>query len=114
MTDCIFCKIASGEMKTDRVYEDDRVVAFRDINPQAPHHLVIIPREHIVSTLDLTEQHRELIGHIHLVAAQLARELGIADEGFRLVLNTNPGAGQSVWHLHYHLLGGRRLSWPPG
>jgi histidine triad (HIT) family protein len=114
MTDCIFCRIASGEAPSDRVYEDDQVVAFRDLNPQAPHHILIIPREHIAGTLDLSEAHRTLVGHIHLVAAKLARDLGIADEGFRLVLNTNRGAGQSVFHLHYHLLGGRSLGWPPG
>jgi histidine triad (HIT) family protein len=114
MADCIFCRIASGEAETDRIYEDDQVVAFRDLNPQAPHHVLIIPREHIATTLDLDESHRELLGHIHLVAAKLARDLGFADEGFRLVLNTNRGAGQSVWHLHYHLLGGRPFGWPPG
>ncbi len=113
-TDCIFCKIAQGDIPVELAYKDDQVMAFRDIAPQAPHHLLIVPLEHIPTTLDLEEKHRTLVGHIYLVAAKLARELGIAEDGFRVVNNCNEAAGQTVWHLHFHLLGGRDLSWPPG
>ncbi len=113
-TDCLFCKIASGEIPATLVYEDEQVVAFHDIEPQAPQHLLIIPRRHIRTTLDLTAQDESLVGHIYRVAAKLARQFGIADDGFRLVNNCNEAGGQVVWHLHFHLLGGRRMTWPPG
>ena len=113
MSDCIFCKIANKEIKSDIVYEDDRVVAFNDINPHAPVHVLVIPKKHIVGVAEARDEDAELIGHLQLVAAKLAEEKGGA-EGYRIVVNSGPLAGQSVMHLHYHLLGGRRLNWPPG
>jgi histidine triad (HIT) family protein len=112
--DCLFCKIATGDIPARIIYQDDLVVAFHDIEPQAPQHVLIIPRQHIVTLLDLTRDEQMLIGHIHLVATQIARQLGIADDGFRLVNNCNAAGGQVVWHIHFHLLGGRRMNWPPG
>ena len=113
-SDCIFCQIAAGEMDADRVYEDDHVVAFRDIHPQAPTHILVIPREHVARVDDLEDDQAELVGRLFLAAAELAAEEGIDDSGYRLVMNTGAGAGQSVFHIHLHLLGGRPLSWPPG
>lgn len=114
MADCLFCKIVSGETKADVVHEDDSVVAFRDINPQAPTHLLVIPRKHVASLNDLTGEDERLVGHIARVAAQLARKENIGESGYRLVANCGRGAGQSVDHIHFHLLGGRALGWPPG
>lgn len=114
MSDCLFCKIAAGTLPAAKVYEDELVVVIEDITPQAPHHLLIIPRKHIVSCLDVNEDDLSLIGHIHQVAAAMARERGVAESGFRLVTNTNADAGQSVFHIHFHFLAGRRLLWPPG
>ena len=114
MSDCLFCGIVEGKIKANLVYQDDAVVAFKDIAPRAPVHILIIPRKHIVSVLDLEPSHAVLIGGIFQVAAKLAREQGIAESGFRVVVNSGPQAGQSVFHLHYHLLGGRPMSWPPG
>lgn len=112
--DCLFCKIATREIPASVVFENERIVAFDDINPQAPTHVQIIPRKHIATSLDVGDDDRELIGEMVTVAARLARERGFADDGFRLAVNTNPAAGQSVYHLHLHLLGGRSFSWPPG
>ncbi len=112
--DCLFCKISAGTIPAKMVFENERIVAFDDINPQAPTHIQIIPRKHIATTLELGAEDRELMGEIVQTAAALARERGIAESGFRLVVNTNPGAGQSVYHLHVHLIGGRRFGWPPG
>ena len=110
MESCIFCKIASGEMPTPFVYEDDRVVAFRDIQPQAPVHILLVPRRHIPS---LPEAHDpQLLGHLLLAARQAAEKVGLKQ--YRLVINTGPDAGQSVFHLHLHVLGGRKMAWPPG
>lgn len=114
MTECIFCRIAAGEIPADLVYEDEAVVAFRDLNPQAPTHILIIPRRHIATTNDLTPEDAELVGKLVLVAKQVAAKEGIAEDGYRLVLNCNAGAGQTVFHIHLHLLGGRALGWPPG
>lgn len=114
MADCLFCKILNGEMDSDIVHEDDHVVGFRDINPQAPHHVLFIPREHIATLNDLDEGHVELMGRLFLAAKQYAGENGIADDGYRTVVNCNEGAGQSVFHVHLHLLGGRPMTWPPG
>ena len=114
MTDCIFCKIADGEIETDFVYEDDQVVAFRDLNPQAPTHVLVIPREHIATTNDLTAQNADIVGRMTLAAKQIAEQDGIAERGYRTVLNCNPEAGQSVFHIHLHVLGGRPMGWPPG
>ncbi len=114
MEDCIFCKIIKGDIPVTKVYEDDLVVAIEDIGPVAPLHLLIMPKRHIVNSLDLQPEDEALIGHIFRVAATIAREKGVADEGFRIVNNNNAGAGQSVFHIHFHLLGGRHLTWPPG
>ncbi len=114
MEGCIFCSIVGGKTPVDKVYEDDKVIAFKDINQQAPTHILIIPKEHIPTLLDIREKHQELIGWIHIVASRLAKEFGIADDGFRVVNNCNDYGGQSVFHIHFHLLGGRRLQWPPG
>jgi histidine triad (HIT) family protein len=108
--DCIFCKIIAGQIPSDVIYTDDKVVAFRDINPMAPVHLLIIPREHILSLNDVTEQQTTLVGHMVQVAKQLAKQQGIATKGYRVVINTGPQGGQVVQHLHMHLLGGRELT----
>ncbi|HMK31785.1 MAG TPA: histidine triad nucleotide-binding protein [Terriglobales bacterium] len=113
MSDCLFCRILAGEVPSRKVYADERVYAFEDINPQAPTHVLIIPRKHIVGLKEAADGDAELIGHTHLVAAKIARERGI-ERGYRTVLNVGPDSGQSVFHLHLHLLGGRRLAWPPG
>jgi len=111
---CIFCKITSGEIPAKTVYKDEQLVVIEDINPAAPLHILLIPRKHIGSTLDLLPEDDALVGHLHRVAAQIARERGFAESGFRLVTNTNADAGQSVFHIHFHLLAGRSLTWPPG
>jgi histidine triad (HIT) family protein len=114
MSDCLFCGIIDGRVKASIVYRDDAVVAFNDIRPRAPVHILIIPRKHIASVLDIEPNDNALIGQIFQVAARLAREHGVAESGFRVVVNAGPDAGQSVFHLHYHLLGGRQMGWPPG
>jgi histidine triad (HIT) family protein len=111
--DCLFCKIASGEMDSDIVVQSDRVVAFRDINPGAPAHVLVIPRRHIASAADLGRSDGELLAEMFEAAASLAAQEGL-DGGYRVVTNVGPDAGQSVDHLHLHVLGGRRMSWPPG
>ena len=108
---CIFCKIITGELPSDKVYEDDKVIGFRDINPIAPVHLLIIPRKHIPSIRDLTDEELPLLGHMTVVANKLAADEGIADGGYRLIINCGPEAGQTVFHIHMHVLGGRTLSW---
>ena len=114
MSDCLFCKIAAGDIPSSRVAESDTLVAFNDIAPQAPVHILIIPKKHIESNLGLTEDDSGLIADIHMMANSLARERGLDKSGFRLVTNVGAEAGQTVFHLHYHLLGGRSMSWPPG
>lgn len=114
MSDCLFCGIVEGTIKANIVFQNDLVVAFKDIGPKAPVHILIIPRKHIVGVLDVTAEDGAVIAEIFQVAARLARELGIADSGFRVVVNSGRDSGQSVFHLHYHLLGGRQMSWPPG
>ena len=114
MSDCLFCGVVEGKIKGNIVYQDDSVVAFKDINPKAPVHVLIIPRRHVAGVLDLNADDGAMIGHIFEIAARLAREQGIADSGFRVVVNSGADAGQSVFHLHCHLLGGRRMTWPPG
>lgn len=111
---CLFCRIVRSEVPAEFVHQDDLVLAFPDINPKAPTHLLIIPRKHIDSAADLADTDAQMLGRMFSVAAKLARETGIADRGFRLVSNSGPAAGQSVDHLHFHLLGGRSMSWPPG
>ena len=113
MNDCLFCKISSGEILSSKVYEDDRVFAFDDINPKAPTHVLIVPKKHIRGLKEATAEDAELLGHCQLVAAEIARQRDI-EEGYRTVYNVGPRAGQSVFHLHLHLLGGRPLRWPPG
>ena len=111
---CIFCQIAQDEIASDIVYEDDQLIAFRDLNPQAPVHIIVIPREHISTLAAASAQHTQLLGQITLAAAEIARQEEIAQGGYRLVANVGPDGGQSVDHLHFHLLGGRQLHWPPG
>ena len=113
MHDCLFCKMIAGEIPTKKVYEDDKTFAFHDINPQAPTHVLIVPKKHIVGLKEATPGDVEIIGYCQLVAAKIARERDI-ENGYRTVYNVGPGAGQSVFHLHLHLLGGRKLAWPPG
>ncbi len=111
--DCIFCKIARGEIPANKVYEDEEFVAFKDINPQAPIHVLIIPKKHIESLSEAKEEDRELLGKLLWVAKKVAQELNLR-KGYRLVINTGPDGGQEVLHLHVHLLGGRAMAWPPG
>jgi histidine triad (HIT) family protein len=115
MTDeCIFCKIAGGEIPVTLLYEDDLVVAFTDIHPVAPYHVLIVPRAHVPTLMDLTEEHAAAMARVATVAAIVAQQLGFAENGFRLTLNSGPDAEQVVPHLHFHLLGGRKFGWPPG
>jgi histidine triad (HIT) family protein len=114
MSDCIFCKIGRKEIPSRIAYEDRQVVAFEDVNPQAPTHTLIIPKEHFATLNDISQQEEALLGHMTLVAVRLAKEKGLQEEGYRLVTNCMAGAGQSVFHIHLHLLGGRRFAWPPG
>ncbi len=111
---CIFCQIAEGKAPADLLHQDDEVVAFRDISPEAPEHILVIPREHIATLNELDEHHAMLAGRLLLTARRLARELGVAEQGYRLVTNCNGDGGQTVYHIHLHLLAGRALSWPPG
>jgi histidine triad (HIT) family protein len=116
MTDtyCLFCKIASGEINADVIYENDYVMAFRDINPQAPTHVLVIPRKHIATINELVDTDQYVAGALHLAAKDIAKQEGIAEDGFRTVMNCNSAAGQTVFHIHLHVLGGRDFSWPPG
>jgi len=114
MTDCLFCKMAGGAIPVRKVYEDDQLFAIEDINPVAPVHILIIPKQHLVNSLELSAANDQVIGAVYRVAADLARERGVAESGFRVVNNNNAGAGQSVFHIHFHLLGGRNFAWPPG
>ena len=111
---CLFCKIVAGEIPADIIYESVTTIAFRDINPQAPLHVLIIPRKHIATINDITPQDQEIVGDLYLAARDIASSEGIADEGYRIVMNCNEAAGQTVFHIHMHLLGGRALTWPPG
>lgn len=111
---CLFCKFVTGELEADVVYETDSVLAFRDINPQAPKHVLIVPRRHIPTINELEDDDAPLVGRLLTAARDIAKAEGIAEDGFRVTMNCNEGAGQSVFHVHLHLLGGRRFSWPPG
>jgi len=113
LLDCIFCKIANKEIPVEAVYEDDKVMAFKDINPESPVHLVLIPKKHIPTFFDLSEEDAGLIGDLHLAAVKIAREMGL-EKGFRLISNCNEDAGQLIFHIHYHMMAGRTLNWPPG
>lgn len=112
--DCLFCKIIKGEIPSTKVYEDDLVYAFNDITPVASTHVLIIPKEHIASALEIDEKNASLIGHIFAVANKIAKSVGIDEKGFRIVNNCGEDGGQTVHHIHFHLIGGRNLSWPPG
>lgn len=114
MSDCLFCKMVVGEMSPDIVYENDDVMAFRDINPAAPMHVLVIPRKHIPGINDIAEDDDALIGKMYLAAAQVAKQEGVAESGYRTVMNCGGDAQQSVFHLHLHVIGGRKLNWPPG
>ena len=114
MENCLFCKIANGGIPANIVYQDENVVAFVDINPQAPKHILLIPRQHIASITDLTLDDRPMLAQIFTTAQKLAHEMRIDESGYRIVSNVGPDSGQSVFHLHFHLLGGRKFSWPPG
>ena len=114
MTDCLFCKIAEGKIPAKKAHEDDEIIAFYDINPQAPLHLLIIPKKHIPTVGELTSDDLPLVGKMVAVAQKIAAEQNITESGFRLVFNNNEDAGQEVFHIHLHLLGGRKFSWPPG
>lgn len=114
MEDCLFCKICEKKVKSQIAYEDDHVVAFRDVNPQAPTHILIVPRKHIPTLLDLTPEDNDILFHIYSRIKQLSQELGLAEKGFRVVVNCRSYGGQTVYHLHFHLLGGRFMTWPPG
>lgn len=112
--DCIFCSIIKGEIPSDKVYEDDSILAFKDINPAAPVHIIIIPKTHISSANELNDSNCDIVGHIFKIAAKLAKEMGISEKGYRIVNNCGDEGGQTVKHLHFHLLGGRSMQWPPG
>ena len=114
MEECIFCKIIKGEIPTNIIYQDDQVIAFDDLYPKAPIHKLIVPRKHIATLNDLTPAHKELVGHMVYTATQLAKKLNIDEKGYRTLLNCNADAGQEVFHIHLHLLGGRKMTWPPG
>ena len=111
---CLFCKIIAGKISGDLVHQDERCVVIRDINPQAPTHVLVIPREHLESLDDASQKDESLLGHLLRVGARVANDLGHGENGYRTVINTGAGAGQSVFHLHVHLLAGRPFSWPPG
>ena len=114
MSDCLFCKMVAGEIKPEMVKETEELIAFRDINPQAATHILVVPRKHISTANDLTGADAELVGKMVLAAQEIAHREGISDSGYRLVMNCNAGAGQTVFHIHLHLLGGRQMNWPPG
>ncbi|HUU01153.1 MAG TPA: histidine triad nucleotide-binding protein [Myxococcota bacterium] len=114
MSDCIFCKIRDGSIPATIVHRDEICLAFEDVDPAAPRHIVIIPSEHIATLNDITAKNAETIGHIFMIAAELAVRLNIADSGYRIVTNCNADGGQEVFHVHFHLIGGRKLAWPPG
>lgn len=114
MENCLFCKIISGEIASRKVYEDDLVFVIEDISPQAPLHLLLLPKKHFVNCLDMTPVDDALVGHAFRIGGELARERGYGDAGFRIVQNNGAGAGQSVFHIHFHLLAGRNFTWPPG
>ncbi len=114
METCIFCKIVNNEIPCDKLFEDDKVIAFRDINPEAPFHAIIVPKKHIVSLNEIKDEDLEILSHILIVVKQIAKEAGISENGYRLVNNCGSDGGQTVPHLHFHLLGGKKLNWPPG
>lgn len=114
MQDCIFCKIIKGEIPSEKLYEDDMVLAFNDVSPQSPTHILVIPKKHISSANDIKDENKEVIGHIFSVISKIAKEKGFADAGYRVVNNCGEDGGQTVGHIHFHVLAGRNLQWPPG
>ena len=114
MSNCLFCKIIEKQVPAKIMYEDDLCLAFEDVNPQAPVHVLVIPKKHIPTLLDLNEQDNNLMGHLIGISNKIARDKGIAERGFRLIINCNPESGQTVYHIHLHLIGGRTMQWPPG
>lgn len=114
MEDCIFCKIIENKIPTEKIYEDEKIIAFNDINPQAPVHILIIPKDHFASLNEMPDEKIDVLSHILLKARKIAHDKGIGDKGYRIVLNTAKDSGQEVFHIHFHLLGGRRMTWPPG
>jgi histidine triad (HIT) family protein len=112
--DCIFCKIAKKEIPAEIIYEDDLILAFKDINPQAPSHILIIPKEHFSSLNEIPKEKKEILSHILINIQRIAQQIGASENGYRIVLNTGKNAGQEVPHIHFHLLSGRRMTWPPG
>jgi len=114
MTECIFCKIINGEIPAKIIHQDEKVIAFDDLNPQAPIHKLIVPRQHIATLNDVNPKDKEIMGHMLYIAKQLADELNIAEQGYRTLINCNADGGQVVFHIHLHLLGGRPMHWPPG
>jgi histidine triad (HIT) family protein len=113
MSDCIFCKIIAGEIPADIVYQDDLVIGFRDLNPQAPTHVLLIPRKHIATINNIEAEDEAIVGRLLSAAKQVAKQEGLAEDGYRIVMNCNEAAGQTVFHIHLHLLGGRNMTWPP-
>lgn len=114
MSDCLFCKIIEKKIPAKIVYEDEQVLAFEDISPQSPVHALVVPRKHISTALDVKDEDSSLIAHLYRVCTKIAQDKGIADRGFRVVTNCNPESGQTVYHIHFHVLGGRHMHWPPG
>lgn len=114
MTDCIFCKIVAGDIPAEKVFENDHVVGFRDLNPQAPTHVLVIPKRHIATINDLQDGDQALLGEMYLAAKQIAADEGLSERGYRTVMNCNEEAGQTVFHIHLHVIGGRAMTWPPG
>lgn len=114
MEECVFCKIIKGEIPTDKVYEDDKVLVFKDIEPQAPVHILLIPKKHIESLNDLDDDDCEIVGYIFMIAKNMAEKFGVSKDGYRIVTNCGKDGGQSVNHVHFHMLAGRSLKWPPG
>ena len=114
MSDCLFCKIVSGEISCDKLYENDKLVAFRDIDPKAPVHILVIPKKHIKSINDLESSDKYLAGELILASKKIAKDQGIDSKGFRTIFNTNDDGGQTVYHIHMHMMGGRQMKWPPG
>lgn len=114
MSDCLFCKIINGEIPSEKVYEDDKVYAFKDVNPQAPIHFLVVPKEHISSALELNDSNKDVVGHVFTVVSEIAKDMGFDKNGFRIVNNCGKDGGQTVGHLHFHVLAGRNIGWPPG
>lgn len=114
MEDCVFCKIINRESPVEKIYEEDDIIVFNDINPQAPIHILLVPKEHFNSLNEIPEEKKDILSRILLRARQIAHEKGIGNKGYRIVLNTAKESGQSVFHIHFHLMGGRRMTWPPG